>query len=82
MKHVILKKVSIQDEYYTLKKQDRKQLNLRGAFYQSERIKINSSWVILVFFPFIYVAANAFKLVCVDHLAKIESFLYHSNLLL
>ena len=33
------------------------------AFYQSEWVKINSSWVIIVFL-FMCVAANAFELFC------------------
>ena len=32
-----------------LKEQDWKKLNLEGAFYQSEWVKINSCWVILIF---------------------------------
>ena len=50
-----------------------------GAFYQSEWVKNNSSWVSLVF-RFIYVAANASELFCMVHLTNIERFLYYSNL--
>ena len=49
------------------------------AFYQRERVKINSSWVILDF-HFIWIAANASELFFMAHLANIESFLHHSNL--
>ena len=52
---------------------------LQGVFYQSEWVKINSSWAILVF-QFMCVAANASELYCMDHLANIEHFLYHSKL--
>ena len=51
----------------------------QGAFYQREWDKINSSWVILVFFYFMCVAATASELFCIAHLANIECFLYHSK---
>ena len=51
-----------------------------GAFYQGEWAKINSSWVILVFFHFMYVATNTSELFCMAFLSNIECFLYHSNL--
>ena len=46
-----------------------------GSFYQSEWVEINSSWVILVF------SLYAHELFCRAHLANIERFLYHYNLL-
>ena len=49
-----------------------------SAFYQSEWVIINSSWIILVYF--MCVAANASKLFCMAHLANIKLFLCHSNL--
>ena len=48
-------------------------------FYQSEWDKNISSWVILVF-HFMFVAANKSKFICMDYLANIKFFLYHSNL--
>ena len=33
------------------------------------------------FFPFMSAAANASELFCITHLANIERFLYHSNIL-
>ena len=50
-----------------------------GTFYQSERVKIYSRWVILVL-NFMCVAANASKLFCLAYLENIEHFLYNSNL--
>ena len=49
------------------------------AFYENDWIKINSSWVTLVF-HFICIVANASELFCMAHLANTESFLYYSNL--
>ena len=43
------------------------------AVYQSEWAKINSSWVMSVFFT-LCVAANAFKLFCMAYLANTERF--------
>ena len=36
---------------------------------------------LFLFFHFMCVAANAYELFCVAHIANIERFLYHSNLL-
>ena len=44
-----------------------------GAFYQSEGNKINSNWVIFIFY-FMCDAAKARKLFCVAHLVNSESF--------
>ena len=62
-----------------LKYKIEKNTTWEGAFYQSEWVKIKSSWVIL-FFHFMRVAANASELFCMAHLANIERFLCHSNL--
>ena len=43
-------------------------------FIKNEWVKINSSWVILVFY-FMYVAADASELFCMAYLAIIERFL-------
>ena len=51
-----------------------------GELYQSNWVKINWSSVILVFFYFMWAAANASELFCMTHLAGIECFLYYSNL--
>ena len=51
-----------------------------GALYQSEWVKINSSWIFFIFFLFMCVAANASELFCMARLANIKSFLYYSNL--
>ena len=45
-----------------------------GAFYQSEWVEINWSWIFL-FFYFIYAAVNSSELFGVAHLANIEYFL-------
>ena len=50
-----------------------------GTFYQSKWVKINLSWVILVF-HFMCVAANESELFCMAHLTNFERFLYSSNL--
>ena len=51
------------------------------VFYQSEPVKIDSSWVILFFLNFTHVAANESKLHRMFDLAKIECFSHYSYLL-
>ena len=62
----------------SLKKQDWKGVTSESVFYQSEWVKINLNWVILIFS--LCVAGNAPELFCMAHLANNEQFLYHSNL--
>ena len=50
-----------------------------GTFYQSEWVKLIQAELFSLF-HFMCVAANAFELFCMAHLASIERFLYHSNL--
>ena len=49
------------------------------AFYQSELVKINSSWVIFIFSLYVCIVANASKLFCMAPLANIERLLYNYN---
>ena len=44
-----------------------------GAFYQSEGVKVNSSWHIFIFHV-MCAAANASELFCMAHLENNESF--------
>ena len=60
-----------------LKKKTENNSTWEGAFYQSEWVKINSDWVILVFS--LCVAPNASEMFYIAFLANIERFLYHSN---
>ena len=62
-----------------LKKKIENNSTWEDALYQSEWVKINSIWVILIF-HFMCVAANASELFCMAYLANIERFLYHSSL--
>ena len=56
-----------------LKKMIESNSTWEGAFYQSEWVKINSSWVI--FFHFMCAVANTSELFCMAHLANNERFL-------
>ena len=56
-----------------LKKKTENNSAWEGAFYQSDWVKINSSWVILVF-HFMCVAANAFELFCMAYLTILNAF--------
>ena len=55
------------------KKRFKNNLSSEGLFYQSEWVKINSSWVTL-FFHFMCDAVNASELFCMAQLANNECF--------
>ena len=57
-----------------LKKKIENNSTWEGAFYQSEWVEINSSWV-QTFFHFMCAAADACKMFCKAHLANNEYFL-------
>ena len=53
---------------------------IKVRFMKVNELKFAQVELLYFFFHFMCVAANGSELFCMAHLAKIERFLYHSNL--
>ena len=60
--------------FYTLENKIENNLTLEGAFYQSEWVEINSSWVIFIFFFFKCKPSHVSEWFCRPHLAIMNAF--------